>query len=170
MICYKKQKEAGTEPLSEQQFYRLLRSKRWNNNIDLFRQTGKSSYKESLPCICFQATFDVSSRAIRDKKTKKVIGHEEGRWNLQKYANLTGLVVLDIDKIENPEELINGKLKTEDGKLVAREEWVAQHHYPLSTIHYPFNTKNKSVVILFGKRKNENRADYRPARGQKAPA
>ena len=145
MICYKKQKEAGTEPLSEQQFYRLLRSKRWNNNIDLFRQTGKISYKESLPCICFQATFDVSSRAIRDKKTKKVIGHEEGRWNLQKYANLTGLVVLDIDKIENPEELINGKLKTEDGKLVAREEWVAQHHYPLSTIHSAL----KRILLVF---------------------
>ena len=145
MICYKKQKEAGTEPLSEQQFYRLLRSKRWNNNIDLFRQTGKTSYKESLPCICFQATFDVSSRAIRDKKTKKVIGHEEGRWNLQKYANLTGLVVLDIDKIENPEELINGKLKTENGELVAREEWVAQHHYPLSTIHSAL----KRILLVF---------------------
>ena len=73
MICYKKKKEAGTEPLSEQQFYRLLHAKRNNDNIDLFRQTGKASYKESLPCICFQATFDVSKRAVKDKKTRKVI-------------------------------------------------------------------------------------------------
>ena len=82
MLCYKKKKESYTEPLTEQQFYRLLRSKQWNRNIDLYRETGKDSYKTSLPAICFQATFDKSKRAIKDKKTKKVIGYEEGCWNL----------------------------------------------------------------------------------------
>ena len=119
MICYKKKKEGGTEPLSEQQFYRLLRAKRNNANIDLFRQTGKASYKESLPCICFQATFDVSKRAIKDKKTKQVTGYEDGRWNLQKYARLTGLVVLDIDHVDDPKELW---AKVESGILAARED------------------------------------------------
>ena len=41
----------------------------------------------------------MSKRAIKDKKTKQVTGYADGRWNLQKYARLTGLVVLDIDHV-----------------------------------------------------------------------
>ena len=145
MICYKKKKEAGTEPLSEQQFYRLLHAKRNNDNIDLFRQTGKASYKESLPCICFQATFDVSKRAVKDKKTKKVIRYEEGRWNLQKYAHLTGLVVLDIDHVENPREWINGRWIIEHEKVVAREEWAAANQVSLDEL----NKLLALIVLIF---------------------
>jgi len=144
MLSYKKKKETFTEPLSEEQFYRLLRSKRWNENIDKFRQTGEDRYKSSLPAICFQAWFDESDKMVTDKQTGKK-RKVRARWSVQKCTHLTGLVVLDIDHVENPEELINGKWRIEDGKLVAREEWVATNHYPLTTIQSALS----SILLVF---------------------
>jgi hypothetical protein len=135
MLCYKKKKESYTEPLTEQQFYRLLRSKQWNRNIDLYRETGKDSYKTSLPAICFQATFDKSKRAIKDKKTKKVIGYEEGCWNLQKYANLTGLAVLDIDHVGNP--------------LAVFERWKTLDFEKLGILFVFITPSGKGLKIVF---------------------
>jgi hypothetical protein len=106
MICYKKKKETFTEPLSEQQFYRLLRSKQWNDSIDKFRQTGDEKYKSCLPAICFQATFDESVKKIKNKKTGEV-KKVKACWSVQKHTHLTGLVVLDIDHVENPEIMID---------------------------------------------------------------
>ena len=104
MISFKRKKETFTEPLDEQLFYQLLRDKRCNGNIDRFRQTGNARYKNCLPAFCFQANFDETVKEVKNRntgETKKV----KGRWSVQKATNLTGLVVLDIDHVENPLEI-----------------------------------------------------------------
>jgi len=114
-----------TIPVDEQMFYELVRDKESNALIDGYRQSGDAELKRKLPALIFQAMFDETT----SKSGKK------GAWRKQSATRLTGLVVLDIDHVENPIELINGKWRMENGKLVARDEWVANHHYPLSTIH-----------------------------------
>ena len=104
MISFKRKKETFTEPLDEQLFYQLLRDKRCNANIDRFRQTGNARYKNCLPAFCFQANFDETEKEVKNRntgETKKV----KARWSVQKATNLTGLVVLDIDHVENPLEI-----------------------------------------------------------------
>ena len=114
-----------TTIIDEQKFYQVVRNPENKALIDGFRQTGDANLKKKLPAFIFQATFDETT-----SKSGKL-----GAWRKQAATRLTGLVVLDIDHVENPIELINGKWRMENGKLVARDEWVANHHYPLSTIH-----------------------------------
>ena len=104
MISYKRKKETFTEPLDEQLFYKLLRDRVCNANIDKFRQTGIERYKSCLPAFCFQANFDETVKEVKNRKTgetKKV----KARWSVQKATNLTGLVVLDIDHVGSPLEI-----------------------------------------------------------------
>jgi len=92
MFCYQKNFSNPTLPVDEAQFYALVRAKQWNENIDKYRETGEASFKRKLPAFIFQATFDETT-----SKTGKT-----GAWRKQSATRLTGLVVMDIDHVEEP--------------------------------------------------------------------
>ena len=92
MFCYQKNFSNPTLPVDEAQFYALVRAKQWNENIDKYRGTGEASLKRKLPAFIFQATFDET-----ESKTGKT-----GQWRKQSATRLTGLVVMDIDHVEEP--------------------------------------------------------------------
>ena len=100
MFCYQKNFSNPTLPVDEAQFYALVRAGKWNENIDMFRETGDASLKRKLPAFIFQATFDETESA----KGKL------GAWRKQSATRLTGLVVMDVDHVES-EEL---KVKSEE--------------------------------------------------------
>ena len=105
MFCYQKNFSNPTLPVDEAQFYALVRAQKWNENIDQYRQTGEASLKRKLPAFIFQATFDET-----ESKAGKV-----GAWRKQAATRLTGLVVMDIDHIENPREVFESwHLATDD--------------------------------------------------------
>ena len=91
-FCYQRNFSNPTLPVDEAQFYALVRAGKWNEAIDQYRQTGEAALKRKLPAFIFQATFDETT-----SKTGKV-----GRWRKQSATRLTGLVVMDIDHVENP--------------------------------------------------------------------
>ena len=84
-------------PVDERLFYELVRDKESNAMIDGFRQSGNAELKRKLPALIFQAMFDETT----SKSGKK------GAWRKQSATRLTGLVVLDIDHVEHPKELID---------------------------------------------------------------
>ena len=135
MFCYQKNFSNPTLPVDEAQFYALVRAKQWNENIDKYRETGDAQLKRKLPAFIFQATFDETESA----KGKK------GRWRKQAATRLTGLVVMDIDHVEDPLGAFNGKLIIENGKLVAREEWAAEMNYPLSIV----NSQLEQILLVY---------------------
>ena len=92
MFCYQKNFCNPTLPVDEAQFYALVTAKQWNENIDKYRETGEASLKRKLPAFIFQATFDETT-----SKTGKV-----GAWRKQSATRLTGLVVMDIDHVDDP--------------------------------------------------------------------
>ena len=94
-FCYQKNFSNPTLPVDEAQFYALVRAKQWNENIDKFRETGEAALKRKLPAFIFQATFDETT-----SKTGK-----KGR--------LTGLVVMDIDHVENPKGVFDNVIMKE---------------------------------------------------------
>ena len=105
MFCYQKNFSHPTLPVDEAQFYALVRAQKWNENIDKFRETGEAALKRKLPAFIFQATFDETESA----KGKL------GAWRKQAATRLTGLVVMDIDHIENPREVFESwHLATDD--------------------------------------------------------
>ena len=124
-----------TEPVTEQGFMALVRASRTAQLIDGFRQSGNAELKRKLPAFIFQAMFDVTT-----SKSGK-----QGAWRKQAATRLTGLVVLDIDHVENPHELINGRLKIENGRLVAREAWAAANNYQLSAI----NSQLERILLIY---------------------
>ena len=91
-FCYQKNFSNPTLPVDEAQFWALVRATQWNENIDKFRETGDAQLKRKLPAFIFQATFDVTT-----SKSGKT-----GAWRKQAATHLTGLVVMDVDHIENP--------------------------------------------------------------------
>ena len=112
MFCYQKNFGNPTLPVDEAQFYALVRAKQWNENIDKYRETGEASLKRKLPAFIFQATFDETT-----SKTGKV-----GRWRKQAATRLTGLVVMDVDHVEDPkgvfENVIMKECKNEDNGIL----------------------------------------------------
>ena len=94
-FCYQKNFTNPTLPVDEAQFYALVRATQWNENIDKYRETGEASLKRKLPAFIFQATFD---------ETTSKAG-KPGAWRKQSATRLTGLVVMDIDHVENPREV-----------------------------------------------------------------
>ena len=98
MFCYQKNFSNPTLPVDEAQFYALVRASKWNENIDKYRETGDAALKRKLPAFIFQATFD---------ETKSAKG-KVGRWRKQAATRLTGLVVMDIDHVEDPITLYQG--------------------------------------------------------------
>ena len=93
-FCYQKNFSNPTLPVDEAQFYALVRATQWKENIDKYRETGEASLKRKLPAFIFQAMFDETASA-----KGKV-----GRWRKQAATRLTGLVVMDIDHVDNPQE------------------------------------------------------------------
>ena len=95
MFSYQKSFVNPTLPVDEAQFWALVRATQWNENIDKFRETGDAQLKRKLPAFIFQATFDETT-----SKSGKT-----GAWRKQAATRLTGLVVMDIDHVENPQQL-----------------------------------------------------------------
>ncbi len=91
-FCYQKNFFNPTLPVDEAQFWALVRATKWNEAIDKFRETGDQKLKRGLPAFIFQATFD-------ETESKKGI---VGAWRKQAATRLSGLVVMDIDHIDDP--------------------------------------------------------------------
>ena len=103
-FCYQKNFVNPTLPVDEAQFYALVRATQWNENIDKYRETHDAALKRKLPAFIFQATFD---------ETKSKAG-KVGAWRKQAATRLTGLVVMDVDHVENPREVHGEWLKVHD--------------------------------------------------------
>ena len=100
-------------PVDEAQFMALVRGTAWAELIDRFRATGDASLKRKLPAFIFQATFDETT-----SKTGRL-----GRWRKQAATRLTGLVVMDIDHVEEARatwERIEKERLSADPELRAR--------------------------------------------------
>ena len=98
MFCYQSNFSNPTLPVDEAQFFALVRAKQWNESIDKYRETGEASYKRKLPGWIFPSTFDITT-----SKAGK-----EGAWRKQSATRLTGLVVIDVDHIEDPHAVYQG--------------------------------------------------------------
>ena len=72
--------------------------------INAYRDTKKARKKSLLPVCCFQASFGLSIN-------KKGV---EATWRESTAAHLTGLVVIDLDHVENPLEIIDRILGRDD--------------------------------------------------------
>ena len=107
MFCYQRNFVNPTLPVDEQQFYALVRAAKWNEDIDRYRETGEASLKRKLPAFIFQATFDET-----ESKKGKV-----GRWRKQAATRLTGLVVMDVDHVEEPRAVFEKWTALDFGKL-----------------------------------------------------
>ena len=97
-FCYQKNFSNPTLPVDEAQFWALVRATQWNEYIDKYRESGDAALKRKLPAFIFQATFD-------DTTSK---AGKTGAWRKQAATKLTGLVVMDIDHVENPLTLCQG--------------------------------------------------------------
>ena len=104
MFCYQKNFSNPTLPVDEAQFWALVGATQWNENIDKYRETHDAALKRKLPAFIFQATFDETS-----SKAGKT-----GAWRKQAATRLTGLVVMDIDHVENPQEVYDSWFKVHD--------------------------------------------------------
>ena len=93
-FCYQKNFSNPTLPVDEAQFWALVRATKWNETIDQYRETHDAALKRKLPAFIFQAMFDETESA----KGRK------GCWRKQSATRLTGLVVMDIDHVDNPRE------------------------------------------------------------------
>ena len=100
-FCYQKNFSNPTLPVDEPQFWGLVKATKWNENIDKYRETHDAALKRKLPAFIFQATFDETT-----SKAGKV-----GAWRKQSATRLTGLVVMDIDHVENPQEVYESWFK-----------------------------------------------------------
>ena len=98
MFCYQKNFSNPTLPVDEAQFWALVKATQWNENIDKYRETHDAALKRKLPAFIFQATFDETT-----SKAGKL-----GRWRKQAATRLTGLVVMDVDHVEEPLTLYQG--------------------------------------------------------------
>ena len=94
-FCYQKNFSHPTLPVDEAQFWALVRATKWNVVIDQYRETHDAALKRKLPAFIFQAMFDETESA----KGKL------GAWRKQSATRLTGLVVMDIDHVDNPREV-----------------------------------------------------------------
>ena len=94
-FCYQKNFSHPTLPVDEAQFWALVRATKWNEAIDQYRETHDAALKRKLPAFIFQAMFDETESA----KGKL------GAWRKQSATRLTGLVVMDIDHVDNPREV-----------------------------------------------------------------
>ena len=104
MFCYQRSFSNPTELVDEARFWALVKASQWNENIDKYRETHDAALKRKLPAFIFQATFDETT-----SKSGKI-----GAWRKQAATHLTGLVVMDIDHVENPQEVYDSWFKVHD--------------------------------------------------------
>ena len=97
MFSYQKSFVNPTLPVDEAQFWALVRATKWNENIDKYRETHDAALKRKLPAFIFQATFDETT-----SKAGKL-----GQWRKQSATRLTGLVVMDVDHVEDPKKVFD---------------------------------------------------------------
>jgi hypothetical protein len=102
-FCYQKNFFNPTLPVDEAQFWALVKATKWNEAIDEFRKTGNQKLKRGLPAFIFQATFDETT-----SKAGKT-----GAWRKQSATRLTGLVVMDIDHVEDPKGVYDNVIMKE---------------------------------------------------------
>ena len=124
-FSYQKNFFNPTLPVDEAQFYALVRATKWGEVIDKFRETGDQKLKRGLPAFIFQATFDETESA----KGKL------GRWRKQAATRLTGLVVMDVDHVENPQKKY--------------EEWKALDFGKLGILLVYITPSGKGLKIVF---------------------
>ena len=92
--------------LTAEWFDDMTKCERTSELINAFRETHKDSKKRNLPVCCFQACFGLSIN-------KKGV---EATWRDQQTSHLSGLVMIDVDHVENPEEMIDAILTRDDFK------------------------------------------------------
>ncbi len=95
------------EPMTEmtaEWFDGTTKCARTSELINAYRDTKKARKKSLLPVCCFQASFGLSIN-------KKGV---ESTWRESTAAHLTGLVVIDLDHVENPLEIIDRILGRDD--------------------------------------------------------
>jgi hypothetical protein len=113
MFCYQRSFGLPTEVVTLEQFRALIKAPKTSELIDAYRATGDAAQKRKLPAFIFQATFDETV----SKKGNK------GAWRCQAGARLNGLVVMDIDHVEDPKALFdswglsNSKEPRNQGKI-----------------------------------------------------
>ena len=129
MFCYQKNFSNPTLPVDEAQFYALVRATQWNETIDKFRETHDAALKRKLPAFIFQATFDETT-----SKAGKT-----GAWRKQAATRLTGLVVMDIDHIEDPRELLKNYTAARNATLSKREPHSMVNSKHIIRFNYIFN-------------------------------
>ena len=95
------------EPMTEmtaEWFDGTTKCARTSELINAYRDTKKASKKSQLPVCCFQASFGLSINKVGVEAT----------WRESTAAHLTGLVVIDLDHVENPLEIIDRILGRDD--------------------------------------------------------
>ena len=102
-FCYQKNFSNPTLPVDEPQFWGLVKATKWAENIDKYRETHDAALKRKLPAFIFQATFDETT-----SKTGK-----SGAWRKQAATQLTGLVVMDVDHVEDPKRVFDNAIMKE---------------------------------------------------------
>ena len=126
MFCLQYNLPLPTKVCTKDDFYKIVSSDRVIKKIAEFRQLkaeGKDSEadakKRSLPIFIYQATFDETE----SKNGKKA------RWRKQQAAHLNGLVMLDIDHVENPVHIF-GKMPKEWFEDGAKNQVMLVHITP----------------------------------------
>ena len=136
MICYQYRTSGECEPLTPDVFARLIISDEVVNRIKSVRKLREQGnfkmanlQKTLLPLLCFHASeFDVTEAPedSRDGRRKK---GQMGRWRLQKSVRLSGLVMLDIDHMENEEfRMKSEEFASADFKQKAKELGIVLVH------------------------------------------
>ena len=138
MFSYQRNFNLPSEAVTREVFWGLIRDPRHTALIDEFRRTGDASKKRSLPALMFQATFDETlSKSGRRRK-----------WRKQSAARLTGLVVMDIDHVENPRDQWEKMRKTPSPLPLKGEE--RTHPQPSSVAGSPTLTPNLRCPVKEG--------------------
>ena len=126
MFCLQYNLPLPTKVCTKEDFYKVVSSERVINKIAEFRKLkaeGRNdeadAKKRSLPIFIYQATFDETE----SKNGKKAC------WRKQQAAHLNGLVMLDIDHIDNPVHIF-GKMPKEWFEDGAKNQVMLVHITP----------------------------------------
>ena len=128
MFCYQRSFGLPTEIVTAERFWALVRAPHTSELIDGYRTTGDAALKRKLPAFIFQATFEETV----SKKGNK------GAWRCQTGSRLNGLVVMDVDHIDDPLGLVNEKLG------MSNEKWAA-----LGVLLVYITPSGKGLKIVF---------------------
>ena len=126
MFCLQYNLPLPTKVCTKEDFYKVVSSEKVINKIAEFRKLkaeGRNNEadakKRSLPIFIYQATFDETE----SKNGKKAC------WRKQQAAHLNGLVMLDIDHVENPVHIF-GKMPKEWFEDGAKNQVMLVHITP----------------------------------------